>query len=166
MRLRILVLVAAASLLAACSSSSSGGSANPKTSASTSVSASAAQPADPAAAKAEITANWEKFFNYKTPRSEQLTLIQDASTLQPAIAAAAQQQAKLGLKQAAQVTGVTFTSATQATVTYKLLNGTAVLLPSGTGTAVLVNGKWVVSKTTFCTLVALGANGQSVPGCS
>ena len=156
--------MAGAALLAACSSSSSGGSANSTPSTSASVAATA--PADIAAAKAQVAANWEKFFNYKTPRSEQLKLIQDAKTVQPAIQAAAAQQAKLKLKQVVQVTSVTFTSPTQATVNYKLLNGTQVLLPSGTGTALLINGTWVVSKATFCGLVQLGANGQSVPGCS
>ena len=32
--------------------------------------------------------------------------------------------------------------------------------------AVLVNGKWLVSQQTFCTLVLLGASGKTIPGCS
>ena len=48
---------------------------------------------------------------------------------------------------------MTFTSPTTAQVTYKLLNGNQVLLPAATGQAVLVNGTWMVSKVTFCTLV-------------
>ena len=42
---------------------------------------------------------------------------------------------------------------------------TQVLLPAASGQAVLVDGTWRVSKSTFCTLVTLGNNNEPVEGC-
>ena len=132
---------------------------------STSASATATAPANPTAAEAQIRTNWETFFKYTTPRAQQITLLENGPNLQAAIAAAAQEQAKGHIKQAVKVTGVTFTGATTANVTYQLLNGAQVLLPSASGVAVYQDGSWKVSKTTFCTLVSLGAGGGTVQGC-
>ena len=166
MKLRIFLSVVGAALIAACSSSgSSGGGAGNTPSASVSASVSANAPADATAAKAEITTNWEKFFAYTTPRAQAQSLIETGAAMKPALDFAAQLQQSGKVKQAAKVTSISFTSATTATVNYELLNGTQVLLPTAQGKAVLVNGKWVVSKETFCTLVGLGAGGKAVPGC-
>jgi hypothetical protein len=143
--------------LSACGSSSSGGKSATKP--------SATAPADPAAAQTQIRANWEAFFAYTTPLDKTESLLQDGAALAQAIGYAKQEQQKTGIKQAAKVTAVQFTSPTQATVSYQLLNGTTVLLPTASGVAVLDNGTWKVSKQSFCTLVQLGANGASVPGC-
>ena len=132
---------------------------------STSASASATAPANPTEAEAQIRTNWETFFKYTTPRAEQLTLLEGGASMQAAITKAAQEQAQGHIKQAVKVTGVAFTGATTANVTYQLLNGTQVLLPSASGVAVYVDGSWKVSKTTFCTLVSLGAGGATIPGC-
>ena len=70
-----------------------------------------------------------------------------------------------GQQMSAVVKDVTFTSPTEATVTYDLMiNGQAVLAGS-TGKAVKVDGTWKVSQLTFCTLTALAASGKTVPGC-
>jgi hypothetical protein len=122
------------------------------------------QPADPAKATAEITANWEEFFAPTTPEATAQSLLQNADKLQQALAIAAKAKAS-GNKTSAKVKGVTFTSPTEATVTYDLLVNGAVALAGSTGKAVLEGGTWKVSQVTFCTLVALSANGQPVPGC-
>jgi hypothetical protein len=166
MRLRSYAVAAVAlTLAAACSSSSSGGSAHTAATPPP-ASGTANAPADPAAAKAQITTNWQLFFAYTTPRSRAVQLVQGGAGLSAALAAAAQLQQQTHIRQEeAKVTGVVFTSPTQATVSYQLLNGTNVLLPTATGTAVLVNGTWLVSKATLCALVQLGSNGKAVPGC-
>jgi hypothetical protein len=154
-------------LAAACSSGSSGGSsaANtpPPTQAPTTAPATA--PADEAAAKAEIKANWTKFYAYKTRPAVAASLLENGAQMAGALAFARLEQKQSHIKQAVKVNAITFTDATHAQVTYALLNGTTPLLPNATGVAVYSNGKWLVSKTSFCTLVQLGANGKTVPGC-
>ena len=154
-------------LVTACGGSSGGSSKAADTTPSPSASSSSAaanQPADPAKATAEITANWEEFFAPTTPEATAQSLLQNADKLQQALAIAAKAKAS-GNKTRAKVKGVTFTSPTEATVTYDLLVNGAVALAGSTGKAVLEGGTWKVSQVTFCTLVALSANGQPVPGC-
>ena len=153
-------------LLAACggSSSNSASSTTPTTSSSTPA-ASATAPADTTTATSQIKSNWKTFFAYKTPRATAATLLQDGTTMTAALAKAVSEQATTHIKQGAEVTSLTFTSPTTAQVTYKLLNGTQVLLPAASGQAVLVDGTWRVSKSTFCTLVTLGNNNEPVEGC-
>ena len=166
------VAVCSAVLLSACGGSSSpattGGSNSPSApAASSSAPAPAATaPADPTAAMAQIKANWTKFFNYKTPRSQQIALLENGSQLGPAIAFAANLQKKQHLKELVKVNSVTFTSATQANVGYALYNLKTVLLPTAQGAAVLDGTTWKVSETTFCTLVSLGNGSKPVPSCS
>lgn len=169
-RTRATVMPAALLALAALASCSSGSSKaasvqTTPTPSSSSPAPSVTAPADTVAATAQIKANWRTFFNYTTPRARAAALLQDGSTMTAALAAAVKEQQQTHIKQGAEVTTVTFTSPTTAQVTYKLLNGTAVLLPSASGQAVLVNGVWQVSKSTFCTLVQLGNGGGAVPGC-
>ena len=118
---------------------------------------------DEAAAQAQIIANWEKFFTPGTSVDERVALLQDGSALRAAIEQSAtnplQQQAR------AKVTQVTFTSPTEATVTYDVyLNGT-VALPNSQGMAVLEGGTWKVAQQSFCSLISLGVSGP-IPGCS
>jgi hypothetical protein len=118
---------------------------------------------DEAAAQAQIIANWEKFFTPGTSVDERVALLQDGSALRAAIEQSAtnplQQQAS------AKVTQVTFTSPTEATVTYDVyLNGT-VALPNSQGMAVLQGGTWKVAQQSFCSLISLGVSGP-IPGCS
>jgi hypothetical protein len=117
---------------------------------------------DQAAATAQITANWEKFFTPGTSIDERVSLLQNGAALRAAIDQSAtnplQQQAS------AKVTQVTFTSPTEATVTYDVsLNGT-VALPGAQGTAVLEGGTWKVGQASFCSLLSLAGTGP-IPGC-
>jgi hypothetical protein len=163
-----LSVLAAGLFLAACGGSSSP-STQPSTGTSSTPPTSAAPtgtaPADPAAAKAQVIANWQKFFNYKTPEAQAKALLEDGSSLGAALTLAKQERDQTHLKQGAKVKIVTFTSATNASVTYELLNGTQPLLNQASGVAVLVDGQWKVSKNTFCSLVTLGNNGKSPAGC-
>lgn len=153
----------------ASSSPSSGpsASASPSASATPSASASASsagsQPADPAAAKAEITKNWEAFFNAKTSTSERLKLLQNGQVLAPAIGVLS--QSSRGQAASSTVTSVTFTSASTARVGYTISLGGRVVLPNGTGGSVLDNGTWKVGTKSLCGLLALVASGKAIPGC-
>jgi hypothetical protein len=165
---RILAVAPLAVLLAtvaACSSSGSKGSGANAPIVSASASASATAPSDPTTAEKQIRTNWAAFFNFKTPAAQSAALLEGGDVLAGAIAFARREQTQTHIKQGAKVLTVTFTGATTANVTYQLLNGTQVLLPSASGVAVYTGGSWKVSRSTFCTLVRLGANGQAVEGC-
>jgi hypothetical protein len=133
--------------------SSSGGS-------SSSAPADATAPADPDAAEAEISANWAKLFADGDP-----TALEDGDQLTEAIELLAALAPPPEVKTAT-VTDVVFTDAETANVTYDFLIDGKPVLPGATGTAVLQDDTWVVSKTTFCTLASLGSPNSPVAGCS
>ncbi|WP_052434884.1 hypothetical protein [Streptacidiphilus melanogenes] len=173
-------------LAAACSSTSTtspnetpSGGASPTTPA-TSSSAPAAQaaacgnataptvtgsgPGDTAGAASKIAADYSQFFDPSTAVSAKMGLLQNADKLAPAM------QAFAGDPQAAQttvaVTGVDFTSATSADVTYNVCLSGAVALNGSKGKSVLDGGVWKVGDTTLCGLLQLKAGSSPVPGCS
>ena len=53
-----------------------------------------------------------------------------------------------------------------ATVVYDVLSPTkTVVLPKAVGLAVYQHGRWLVGKTTICTLLELASSGSVPPGC-
>ena len=160
--------LALAAALAGCSSSSSSSAttsaSNTPTEASTPVGPATPVPAtsSSASAVAEITANWEKFFNSSTPTSQRVALLQNGSTFATAISGLSGLVSKLGAK----VTNVTLNSATTATVTYNLTAGGSSLLTGQTGTAVLENGVWKVGDASLCGLLKLVPGGTVPSACS
>jgi len=117
---------------------------------------------DAAAARAEITANWETFFRAASTIAERESLLENGSQY----VAALTQRSKdpLQAQASAKVTAVQVTGPDRATVTYDVsLNGN-VALPGAQGIAVLQDGVWKVSAQSFCSLVSLGATGP-IPGC-
>ena len=158
--------LALALAVAACSSSSSpSGSSAPAASAPASSAPASSAPAsslNTATAAAEITANWEKFFNASTPTSERAALLQNGSAFAGAIGSLSHLVSGLGAK----VTAVTVTSPTTATVTYNLTAGGSTLLSGQTGTAVYEDGVWKVSDTSLCGLLKLVPGGSTPAACS
>jgi hypothetical protein len=142
--------------LAACGGSSS--STPPKASPS-------AKPSTPSTSSAmsadrnEITANWEAFFNAKTPVAKRVSLLQDGSTFSSII----KSQAGSGLasEATAQVTKVTVISSSQAQVTYSILVSGTPELKNQAGTAVYQDGTWKVGVISFCGLLILENGGSS-----
>ncbi|MFI8293867.1 hypothetical protein ACIGBL_32510 [Streptomyces sp. NPDC085614] len=118
-------------------------------------------PADPAAAKAEITRNWKAFFDPKTPVNEKAKLLENGAEMMPVLAAFAGD--RNAAMTSATVKTVEFTSPTGANVTYDLVVGGTPALPDTKGTAVQQNDVWKVSVKTLCGLVEL--SGANVPGC-
>ncbi|MGW8764613.1 hypothetical protein ACWGN5_19115 [Streptomyces sp. NPDC055815] len=158
-RLAVLGTVAVLALapaLASCSDDDGG-----KTGGTASSSPPTTGPADPVAAKAQITKNWTAFFDPKTPVAEKVKLLENGEQLRPVLGAFAGD--KNAATTSAKVTGIEFTSATGANVTYDLLVGGAPALPGSQGTSVLQNDTWKVSVKTLCGLVEL--SGVTVPGC-
>ncbi|MGW6983740.1 hypothetical protein ACWGE1_30575 [Streptomyces sp. NPDC054932] len=110
-------------------------------------------PADPEAAKEQIEKNWTAFFDPKTPTEKKAELLQHGDVLELLLDgfSAGSEAAKTSVK----VTDVTFTSPTEAKVTYDLRVGDETTLPDSKGTVILEDGVWKVSLKTLCELVEL-----------
>ncbi|WP_318207022.1 MULTISPECIES: hypothetical protein [unclassified Streptomyces] len=169
-RPRLAALAAAAVLVltpvaAGCSDDGAGGGEgrydDTGTSTATTAPTGADEPDDPAAAQAEITRNWTAFFDPGTPAAERVKLLENGEQMQQVLAAFGGD--KNAAMTSAKVTGVEFTSATEANVTYDLLVGGAPALPDSQGTSVLQNDTWKVTVKTLCGLVQL--SGVTVQGC-
>lgn len=151
--------------IAACgSSSNSGASSSPSASApATSAPATSASAAPSGSAAATITANWEKFFNAKTPVAQRVALLQNG----PVFASVIKAQAGSGLAATAtaKVSKVTVTSSKQATVKYSILISGATALANQTGVAVYQGGTWKVGLASFCGLLTLENSGKTPAVC-
>lgn len=118
---------------------------------------SGGEPFDPEAARAEIEANWETFFDATLPLDPKVELLEDGELLRDILVASAENEAIAELN--ADVTDVTIGEDEQsAEVSFDLRNGEAMLLPGFKGTAVLVDGTWKVDSQLFCDLQALANN--------
>ena len=120
-----------------------------------------------AQASAEITTTWQSFFSAAgTPDqvqgiTAQLSLLYQKAKPPKGLSARVDsvEQESSASCQSNQV------PAPCALVTYDLVaNGTA-LLSNSKGYATRVGGKWLVAKTTFCALLALGNKNVPPPGC-
>jgi hypothetical protein len=169
--------LALAATMAACSSGSSTStsaapsSAAPASSAASSPAAPASSPASSSSgavasgnAKAQITANWEAFFNGQTSAAKKISLLQNGQKFAAVINA----QAGSGLagSAGAKVTAVVVNSPTKATVSYDITLSGATALPNQTGTAVYEGGTWKVGDVSFCQLLKLENAGSSPSVCA
>jgi hypothetical protein len=157
--------LALAVAVAACSSSSSPSSSAPSPSAPASSAPASSAPASASStadAAAQITANWEKFFNASTPTAQRVALLQNGSQFATAISSLSHLVSGLG----ATVTSVTVTSPTTATVKYNLTASGSSLLSGQTGKAVYVNGTWKVGDASLCGLLKLVPGGSTPAACA
>jgi hypothetical protein len=168
--------LALALAVAACSSSSTSASTSTSSTAAASATASSpaatgssAAPSSPStsgssAAVAQITANWEAFFDGKTSAAKKITLLQNGQKF--AAITNAQAGSSIAAGAGAKVKAVVVNSATSATVSYDItLNGTTAL-PNQTGTAVYQDGTWKVGDVSFCQLLKLENAGTAPSVCS
>lgn len=152
-------------LAAGCGGGDSDGTTNPQPSDATSTTPAsvATGPADEAAAKAEITTNWEKFLKSGTPKATAVKLLENGDQLGVALKKAAEEDEATGGERSAEVTLIEFVNPTTANVNYNLHAAGQDL--QSAGQAVLQDGVWKVSAATFCTLVVLGNGSRPVKGC-
>jgi hypothetical protein len=166
--------LALAVTMAACSSSSSSSATAEPSSAASAASSPSAAPSAPASssspaaasgnAKAQITANWEAFFNGQTSAAKKISLLENGQKFATIINA----QAGSGLagSAGAKVTAVVVNSATKATVSYDITLGGTTALPNQTGTAIHQGGVWKVGDVSFCQLLKLENAGTAPSVCS
>lgn len=149
----------AALALAGCGSSSHPGAAPTAPPAAT---ASVTASASGATSAATIKRNWQAFFAGATPAARKIALLQDGSRFASVINA--QASSTLAKGSGAQVSHVTLTGSSAATVRYAITLGGKPALSNQTGTAVLQSGTWKVGDASFCSLLTL--EGQHLPQCT
>jgi len=164
--------LALAATMAACSSGSpataSPSSAAPSSSAASSPAAgSTANASSPAAsgnATAQITTNWEAFFDGKTSAAKKISLLQNGQKFASVINA--QAGSGIATSAGAKVTTVVVNSPAKATVKYNITLGGTTALANQTGTAVYQDGMWKVGDVSFCQLLKLENAGTAPSVCS
>jgi hypothetical protein len=164
--------LALAATMAACSSSGSSATASP--SSAPPASSAASSPADSGStpslgaasgdAKAQITTNWEAFFDGKTSAAKKISLLQNGQKFASVINA--QAGSGLAASAGAKVKAVVVNSPAQATVNYDITLSGATALPNQTGTAVYQDGMWKVGDVSFCQLLKIENGGTAPAVCS
>jgi hypothetical protein len=154
-RVFLIFAVGAVMAVTACSSSSSSG-AKPTASASP-------KAASTSAAAAQIKANWEAFFNPKTPAAKRVSLLQNGQDFESIIKA--QAGSPLAASATSSVSSVTVESPAQATVVYSILVGGSPALKNQPGVAVYQSGIWKVGDQSFCALLTLENSGKAPAAC-
>jgi hypothetical protein len=144
--------------ITACSSSgsSSSSTATSAPAATTSAATASSSAAAGGSAVAQITANWEAFFNPATPNSKRVQLLENGSEFASAISAFS--ASPLAQQVSSKVDSVSVTSATKANVKYDLTAAGTAVATGQTGTSVLQDGVWKVGDDVFCGLLKEGAS--------
>src|SRR5262249_30837201 len=162
---------ALAATMAACSSSSTTTNASPSSappSSSAAVSGSSPSVGSTAGAasdaKAQITANWEAFFDGKTSAAKKISLLENGQKFASVINA--QAGSGIATSAGAKVTTVVVNSPAKATVKYNITLGGTTALANQTGTAVYQDGMWKVGDVSFCQLLKLENAGTAPSVCS
>ena len=167
--------LALAATMAACSSSGSSATASPSSAppSSSVASSPAASGSSPSAgstagasgdAKAQITSNWEAFFDGKTSAAKKISLLENGQKFASVINA--QAGSGLAASAGAKVKAVAVNSPAQATVNYDITLSGATALPNQTGTAVYQDGMWKVGDVSFCQLLKIENGGTAPAVCS
>ena len=109
---------------------------------------------DEQAAIEEITTNVETLFNPALPISDRVAYLEDGEELRPVVEQTYQILGEQASQASAQVDNVTLNDDGTANIEFQVLLAGTPVVPT-TGTAVLVDGKWLVSKATVCDLISL-----------
>ena len=144
--------------ITACSSSGSSSisTATSAPAATTSAATASSSAAAGGSAVAQITANWEAFFNPATPNAKRVLLLENGAQFASAISAFS--ASPLAQSVSSKVDSVSLTSATKANVKYDLTAVGTSVATGQTGTSVLQNGVWKVGDDVFCGLLKQGAS--------
>jgi hypothetical protein len=140
-------------LVGGCGGSSSGTSPSSGGASRTAAPSSSSGPTTAGSATARIRHVWTVFFDAGTPATQRIALLQDGSALAAVIKA--QSSSPLAAGSAAKVSSVQVTSPVQASVHYAITLGGKTALPGQIGVAVKQRGEWLVSRQSFCGLLAL-----------
>ena len=144
--------------ITACSSSgsSSSSTATSAPAATTTAATASSSAAAGGSAVAQITANWEAFFNPATPNAKRVQLLENGAQFASAINAFS--ASPFAQSVSSKVDSVSVTSATKANVKYDLTAAGTSVASGETGTSVLQDGVWKVGDDVFCGLLKQGAS--------
>ena len=124
------------------------------------------QPVDEFTAEA-ITAAFETHLDGSITDSEvRIDQVEDFEGMRDAARQMFEEVGELGAAVRARVDAISRTSATTARVVYSILLNDQVIFDGREGGAVLIDGRWFVSKATFCDLAALSPTADTITVCS
>lgn len=123
------------------------------------------QPVDSASAKA-ITTAFEVFFDGSIADIEaRIDQVEDFAGMREAARLTFESSGDTGAAVRGRVDSISRTSATTAEVAYSILLNDQVIFDGRIGEAVLADGRWFVSRATFCDLVALSPAASEIDAC-
>ena len=123
------------------------------------------QPVDEVTAQA-ITAAFETYLDGSiTDIDLRIDQAEDFEGMREAARRMFEEIGEIGAAVRAEVDAISRTSATTARVVYSILLNDQVIFDGREGDAVLVNGRWFVSKATFCDLTALSPTADTITVC-
>jgi hypothetical protein len=99
-----------------------------------------------------LAANWEAFFAGATPAPDKVALLENGDAHRAELAEWAANPAAAGVS--VQVTDVKINADGTADVTFDVVSGGATVIKGETGTAVLEDGSWKVSESSFAGMLA------------
>ena len=112
------------------------------------------QPADPDAARSEVEQALLTLFSGKNPREVRLTGVDDRSNVDSAMDAVRKQYPEASDTTEPEMAELVFTDPSNASFLFRLRYTGAPLLPSRVGTARLVDGRWLVTRSTLCEVMS------------
>lgn len=123
------------------------------------------QPVDDVTAQA-ITAAFETYMDGSIEDMElRIDQAEDFPGMREAARLMFEATADVGAGVRAQVASISRQSATAALIVYSILLNDRVVFDGREGEAVLINGRWLVSKATFCDLAALSPVADAITAC-
>ena len=123
------------------------------------------QPVDSASAEA-ITAAFEVFFDGSIADIEaRIDQVEDFAGMREAARLTFESSGDTGAAVRGRVDSISRTSSTTAEVAYSILLNDQVIFDGRIGEAVLAEGRWLVSRATFCDLVALSPVASEIDAC-
>ena len=113
-------------------------------------------PTDEAAARYAIVTAYTTAYNPGHTRDEKLAALEDGATLAATFDAAVAGSPQFANRVSIQVDEIQFVDARTAAVRFNLIAAGSTVIQGQIGRAKLVDGRWVVARRTFCTLVSFG----------
>jgi hypothetical protein len=113
------------------------------------------QPADPEAARAAVRAAYEQAWNHTSTRGQKLAAIHDTRGVESAMERAAAAYGTAVGSTVVEVGEIVFTSPVQAQLHFRLNYAGAPGLGNRLGSAVLVDGRWLVTRATYCEILSI-----------
>ena len=123
----------------------------------------AEQPADGEAAKQQVREALTTLFSGKNPREVRLTAVDDRSNVDAAMDAVRKQFPEASDSSEPELAELVFTDASSASFLFRLRYVGAPLLPARVGTARLVDGRWLITRSTLCDVMSAAGHACGPP---